>query len=110
MYIYVDPQGNYPRYPGDIQIDNPGWEIGDPTPPGWAQVSEVEPPIGDRDTYVYEGMPTEIDGVLSQVWMSRPLTEEEIAHRDAPLTARQKLKDVLNLSDAEIDALKRGLI
>lgn len=78
MAIYIDPNGNYPRYAGDIAIAYPTWATGDPVPQGWIKVTEVEPPTPTESTYVYEEFPIMVEDVLTQNWVSRPLTEEEL--------------------------------
>jgi hypothetical protein len=78
MTIYVDPDGNYPRYAGDIAIAHPSWATGDPAPQGWVRVAEVEPPVPTESTYVYEEFPIMIGDVLTQNWVSRSLSEEEL--------------------------------
>jgi hypothetical protein len=78
MAIYIDSDGNYPRYDGDILQIQPLWEAGDPIPEGWSQVVEITPPTPNETTYVYEGSPIEVDGILSQNWISRPYTQEEL--------------------------------
>jgi hypothetical protein len=79
MSIYIDSEGNYPRYVGDIYLVSPSWQNGDPLPQGWSEVTQIEPPIPTSTTYVYEDYPIEVDGVLSQNWVSRPYTAEELA-------------------------------
>lgn len=39
MGYYIDPQGNYPRHAGDVQLELPGWdEDNDALPEGWVNV------------------------------------------------------------------------
>ena len=78
MSIYVDNNGNYPRYDGDLCLAHPDWEPGDPIPQGWLQVTELEPPTPTEETYVYEEFPIMVGEVLTQNWISRPLSEEEL--------------------------------
>jgi hypothetical protein len=41
MGYYIDPEGNYPRHAGDIQLVIPEWnEATDPLPDGWIDVAE----------------------------------------------------------------------
>lgn len=107
--LYINPQSEYPRHAGDIQLIDPTWEIGQPLPEGWILVEPTEPPVLTGDKVLQELAPQEVDGTFTQVWSLRDMTEQEIALRDAPLTARQKLRDY-GLSDLEINALSRGLV
>lgn len=106
--IYINPDNEYPRHIGDIQLDYPDFKQGDELPEGWVEVAEAERPTSGTNQIVYEDFPVEVDGVMTQNWQVRAMTAEEIERRDAPQTARQKLID-LGLTEVEIDALLRGL-
>jgi hypothetical protein len=109
-HLFINADGEYPRHPGDVQLVSPGWEEGDALPEGWVAVEESTYPTEiPADHKVVEEPPVEVDGVWRQQWAVVPLTEEEIAWRDAPITAKQKLS-ALGLSEAEISALARGLV
>jgi hypothetical protein len=108
MLIFIDPSGNYPRFPGDITLDNPLWSVGDPLPEGWTPVQSVAPPEADASQILTEEYPEILDGAYTQKWTLRSKTSEELALDVAAQTARQKLKD-LGLTDIEIDSLARGL-
>lgn len=108
MLIFIDPEGNYPRFIGDIRASDPTWTIDAPLPEGWQLVEEtVLPPLSEGQTF-NELAPAVVDGVLRQVWEVRDLTEEELAKINAPKTARAKLI-ALGLTDDEIDALVLGI-
>lgn len=107
--IYIDANGNYPRYYGDIMAENPGWNLGDALPEGWQEVADVPAPEFGEDQTFYEADPVLIDGVLTRNFIVRDLTEEELALRNAPISARQKLVD-LGFSDAEIETIRRGIL
>ena len=93
-----------------MKIDNPEWAEGNPLPEGWREVQDIqEVPTPGIDELVYELEPAIVDGVLTRVFAVRSLTTEEIEHRDAPKTAKAKLLS-LGLSEAEIEALTRGLL
>jgi len=79
--IYINPQGEYPRHYGDIQLDNPGWKLGDELPEGWLKVEETNRPEKTADQIAYEIYPVEINGVWYQSWEVRDLTAEEIEAR-----------------------------
>ena len=106
--LFISPRDEYPRHYGDIQLEHPDWKLGDALPEGWVQVAYAEKPLlGVNETYE-EQFPIDVDGVKTQNFVVRAMTEEEIERRDAPETARQKLLD-LGLTDIEIDALIRRL-
>lgn len=109
MSVYINDLGEYPRYMGDIQLVLPEWQPGDALPTGWSEVVEVLGPSVDDSQIYYEVPPVEVDGVWTQQWEVRALTPEELAIRQAPITAREKLKNVVGLTDAEILSLVKGL-
>ena len=109
MTLYINPQGEYPRYYGDIQIENPGWEPGNDLPKGWVQVVETDAPDFDADTErAVAAEPALVDGVMTQQWAIRALTAEELERINAPATAKAKLL-ALGLTEIEIQTLLRGL-
>lgn len=108
MY-YISPNNEYPRHMGDIQIEHPSWNLGDPLPSGWIQVEDAPIPTATASELVYEDFPVEKNGAFVRNWKIRPLTAEEIAVRNAPNTAKQKLLD-LGLTEAEIRAITKGLV
>jgi hypothetical protein len=108
MY-YISPDNEYPRHIGDIQIEHPSYQMGDPVPAGWQLVADVAPPAREAGQVLEEGFPVEIDGVLSRNWIVREPTAEEMAVRTAPQTAKAKLLE-LGLNEYEIEALTRGLV
>lgn len=79
--MYIN-NGKWPLYYGDIQLENPEWNLGDPLPPGWQEVKESEIPSATNTQVTYEDEPVEIDGVLYRNWKVRDLSDEEIADRD----------------------------
>ena len=107
--IYINAEGEYPRHIGDVQLAKKGWQEGDALPTGWEAVVETERPVAGKDQVAYDSGPVEVDGVLTQGWTVRDLTNEEIARRDAPKTAKAKLA-ALGLTDVEISALVNGLV
>jgi hypothetical protein len=108
--MYIDTNSNtYPLYPGDIMLVSPSWSLGDPLPSGWFEVEPTDPPAITNTQMYYEEDPLLENGIYTQVWNTRELTQEELAAAQAPATARQKLKTVVGLTDAEIEALIRGL-
>jgi hypothetical protein len=108
MLIYIDPQNNYPRFIGDINLQHPTWSVGDPLPSGWTLVEETTPPQPQTTEVVEEDFPELVNGIYKQKWTIRQKTEQELLAEQAPQTARQKLLN-LGLTEIEIDALIRGL-
>lgn len=106
--IYISPEGTYPLHIGDVWLDAPDFVEGAELPAGWQAVVETEAPEYVEGKVIELGEPTEIDGVLTQTWVYRDMTAEEIERRDAPITAKAKLI-ALGLTEAEIQALSYGL-
>ena len=106
--LYISPNNEYPRHYGDIMIADKSWKLGDPLPDGWREVTMAHPPIAEGDFVAEELEPLEIDGVLTQNWVVRAMTQNEIDFRDAPKRARQKLLEY-GLTDLEISELMRNL-
>lgn len=84
MNLFIDPQGNYPRHRGDLQLDHPSWRDGDDLPQGWVEVREVEAPVKKGYFKVLELPPVEAEGKMQQAWAVREMTpEEKIAYDEA---------------------------
>jgi len=107
--IYINPDNEYPRHIGDVQLDKAGYKEGDPLPTGWTKVAESERPTAGTDQVTVEDFPETIDGVVTQSWIVRDLTQAELDRRDAPANAKAKLIE-LGLTELEVDALVRGLV
>ena len=106
---YINPQGEYPRYYGDIMLDVPGWQLGDDLPEGWVAVANAFAPTFEEGVEVVEEIaPALVDGVMTQQWAIRALTAEELERINAPATAKAKLL-ALGLTEIEIQTLLRGL-
>jgi hypothetical protein len=105
--LYINADGEYPRFVGDIQAAVPGWQIGDELPDGWHFVNIVPAPEPSNDQLAVEEFPVEVGGVWSQSWSVRSMTETELARRAAPTTLREKLA-VLGLNEHEIALLLLG--
>ena len=105
--LYVNADGEYPRFVGDIQATVPGWQIGDELPDGWHFVNTVSAPELGDDQLAVEEFPTEVGGVWSQSWSVRAMTAAELARRAAPTTLREKLEQ-LGLNEHEIALLLAG--
>lgn len=107
--LFIDNEGNFPKYYGDILIQNPNWQIGDELPVGWQEVADALPPEIGEYQILLDGQPEIIEGVLTRTFLTRDMTDEEIAATQAPVTAREKLIS-LGFSDSEIFALSKGLV
>ena len=106
---YISPENEYPRHYGDIMLAVPSWKKGNPLPTGWVEVQDDVKPDTGPDEIAYEDFPIEVNGVMTQKWVVRDMTAEEIERRDAPANAKAKLI-ALGLTEAEIEALVRGLV
>jgi hypothetical protein len=100
----MSPNNEYPRYPGDIEIANPGWNFGDPLPTGWVFVNETTPPELEPGQTYGAGEPEEINGEWFHTWTVRDLTEAELEVINAPRTAKEKLT-ALGFSEVEISSI-----
>jgi len=107
--LYINAENEYPRHIGDVQLVKPSFKEGDALPTGWQRVEESERPTAGTDQVTVEGTPEEIDGVMTQTWVVRDLTQAELDRRDAPANAKAKLIE-LGLTEAEVSALVRGLV
>ena len=107
--LYINSENEYPRHIGDIQIDHPSFKEGDALPTGWVKVEESERPTAGTDKVTVESFPEEIDGVMTQSWTVRDLTQAELDRRDAPANAKAKLL-ALGLTEAEVAALVSGMV
>ena len=105
----INAQGEYPRHIGDIQLENPDWEEGNDLPAGWTEVfpPKEKPVVGEFEV-AEEQYPIEVDGVMVENWTVRPMTEEEIEFKQAPMKVREKLLS-LGLTEVEIMALRGGM-
>lgn len=107
--LYLSPNGEFPKYAGDIQVANPSWSIGDALPEGWFEVAQTEPPELAADERVDSTEAVLVNGQYEIKWNVRAATAEEIAAAEAPRTAREKLV-ALGFSADEIKAIAKGLV
>jgi len=107
--LYINAENEYPRHIGDVQLAKPSFKDGDTLPKGWQKVEESERPTAVTDKVTVEGTPAEVDGVMTQQWVVRDLTQAELDRRDAPANARAKLIE-LGLTELEVNALISGLV
>ena len=107
--LYINSENEYPRHIGDVQLAKPSFKDGDALPAGWTKVEESERPTAGTDKVTVEGFPEDVDGVITQSWIVRDLTQAELDRRDAPANAKAKLIE-LGLTEAEVSALVQGLV
>jgi hypothetical protein len=107
--LYINPDNEYPRHIGDVQLISPNFVEGNTLPVGWKEVTEVTRPIPGKDKLSVEAFPVEVEGVMTQSWTVRKMTADELARRDAPANARAKLIE-LGLTELEVNALISGLV
>ena len=107
--LYINSENEYPRHIGDVQLAKPRFKDGDALPTGWTAVEESERPTAGTDQVTVESLPEIVNGVMTQTWVVRDLTQEELDRRDAPANAKAKLI-ALGLTEVEVDALVRGLV
>lgn len=88
--IFIDPQGNYPRFLGDLLLEHPDWNKRKKLPAGWTKVEETSPPVRPRNVILEEDYPEIIDGKAYQKWKLRNIRQEEKGQAKAFL---EKIKD-----------------
>jgi hypothetical protein len=88
MYL-INPQNEYPRFIGDLQLEHEDWQEGDVLPEGWFEVEQTAKPTFDATTeIIFEMEPAKKNGKFEQVWEKRLMTEEELFFSN-----RQKARD-----------------
>jgi len=107
--LYINAENEYPRHIGDVQLAKPSFKDGDALPTGWLRVAESERPTAGTDKVTVEGTPAEVNGVMTQSWTVRDLTQAELDRRDAPANAKARLVE-LGFTEPEINALISGLV
>jgi len=107
--LYINSENEYPRHIGDVQLAKPSFKDGDALPTGWTKVEESERPPAGTNQVTIEGYPETIDGVATQSWTVRDLTQAELDRRDAPANAKARLVE-LGFTELEINALISGLV
>jgi hypothetical protein len=73
MTYFIDPQGNYPRHIGDVQVVDPNYVQGNDLPEGWQEVAPgIIPELKQGETFE-ELAPKKINGVLTRQFKIVPL-------------------------------------
>jgi hypothetical protein len=108
-FFYNTQTKEFPIFLGDVQITHPDWDGNVENPPThlvWVEDAAIE---WQEDKIIEDAEPKQINGVWIRQYTVRDLNAAEKARKDAPKTAKAKLK-ALGLSDVEIEALSQGLI
>lgn len=72
--------GQFPLYPGDAMLAQPGWKLGDPAPAGWVEIAPVTPPACAEDETLTPSVQL-ANGQWAMTWTARSLTAEELHAR-----------------------------
>lgn len=96
--IFIDKQGNYPKYLGDLREAYPEWTFKNAIPNGWKLVQETPPPYTEGLEMLIEEFPEEINGTFVQKWsiVSMPATATQV---DVPETAYKRFSTDPTIAD-----------
>lgn len=74
MGYFIDPEGNYPRHAGDVQIVAPGWnEETDELPEGWVNVEPGTTPDIPAGHELVELAPKLVRGRYVRQFATQPI-------------------------------------
>lgn len=104
MEYFIDPDGNYPRHYGDIQIEHPDWKMGDQLPNGWQSVAAGVFPEIPQDHKAIEHSPALVNGVLTRQFEVVPYTADELKQLEL-MKIRKKVTNGETLTSAEAKLL-----
>lgn len=77
--LLINPDNEYPRFIGDLQLEHEDWQEGDALPDGWSKVEPTIPPVVNYATETaYEKHPEKRGSKFYQVWDKRNFTAEEL--------------------------------
>lgn len=82
MSGYISPAGDYPRFMGDIQLQDPKWQEGQELPDGWIAVEDSALPEVKENQTLIENYPVEQDGKWVRNFTVRDLTADELAQAE----------------------------
>lgn len=108
MELFIDSEGNYPKYPGDVLKINPSWTSGKPLPTGWSLVLETPRPEQPVGQYLHEAYPELIDGIFVQTWVLTEYSQSEMEQLSTKNSSDLYL-DKLEIDQATREALLRRL-
>ncbi len=87
--LFIDNNGNYPRYLGDLREAHPSWTFKNAIPAGWIVVRETTAPEVSGLEMLVELYPEEINGVFTQKWTVE-LMPQEVTETEVPQTVMQR--------------------
>lgn len=93
--LFIKNGTEYPRHVGDIESENPDWELGQALPEGWALVQETALPTKTTSQRVEELSPELVDGVWSQRWQVVDLTEAELSAEPTSLYPKTTVYEIV---------------
>jgi hypothetical protein len=94
--LYIDPDGNFPRYKGDVALAQPGWEPGSPLPEGWREVVSTPVPESPGKRAVF-AEPKDVNGVLYASYELVDSNIKDISQMDQEHLAKSGLKDLFRI-------------
>lgn len=75
---YIKNGRDYPRFIGDILLENPNWIEGDDLPTGWELVTQAKMPVVNKYERLIEDFPILENGQWSQVVRVEQFSQAEI--------------------------------
>lgn len=101
IYYYNPETGEWPRFPGDIQLIDSNWNIELPLPEPWVEVADAfMPTLGENQTFVEDEPIKNKDGTYKRNVTVRDLTEEELKHKQYVIV-KNKVMDNIKLTQEE---------
>lgn len=75
---FIDNNGNYPRFIGDLMLSHPEWKEGTKIPEGWIVVEESDLPEERVDHTIAESAPEAIGNVMYRKWYLKEVGQADI--------------------------------
>lgn len=97
--LFIKNGTDYPRHVGDIQNENPEWELGQALPTGWEVVEETPLPERVSTQRIEEAFPEQIEGVWTQRWAVVDLTEAELSGESTDPSPKPDRFDLADLDN-----------
>lgn len=72
--ILINPNGEFPRFIGDLQNSHPSYTQGDPLPDGWLLVTETTPPEVQDGYEAVWGDPIQTPNGYETTWVIQERT------------------------------------
>lgn len=73
--IFIGPGNTYPKFVGDLLLENSEWDWSNGLPDGWILVTETEQPQPASGYRIVESNPAIIDGIAYQQWSMREISD-----------------------------------